>query len=345
MGQVIQVNGDYNIKTVESGTIKLDTGPGVGEVLVTGNLVVEGDTLTVSAEQLNVADNIITLNDGEIGTVRPGVTLRYAGIEVDRGPSLDKAAFVYDEDVDAWLIGYGTGLGAYNLSGSKIRVRSIETGDTGQDTGDLNLLGAGLGVVNVSGTLNYEAQVTDADDIPNKKYVDDAIQLNPTFQLKRDDTRMIAFDKEDPLDASAYIDTAFPPSDPRYRPFSPYIAQPAESLISVVVDNVINSSFYADRVEIQDLTILDNSIINYNTNDNIVIETNGSGKLETPYAIQINQTIDPTNPGTFPTAVISASLLSAGSPEVGTTGLYFVNTSREGELISKNKALVLSMIF
>lgn len=345
MGQVIQVNGDYNIKASEGGRITLDTGAGVGEVLVTGNLVVEGDTLTVSAEQLNVADNIITLNDGEIGTVRPGVTLRYSGIEVDRGPLLEKAAFVYDEDIDAWQIGYGTGLGTYNLSGSKLRVRSIDTGDTGLDTGDLNLIGAGRGVINVVGTLNYEAQVTDADDIPNKKYVDDAIQLNPTFQLKRDDTRMIAFDNEDPLDASAFIDTAFPPSDPRYRPFSPYIAQPAESVIAVVVDNVINSSFYANRVEIQDLTFIDNTIVNYNTNDNIVIETNGSGKLETPYALQINHSIDPTNSGTFPAPVINNSLLAAGTPEVGTTGLYFVNTTREGELISKNKALVLSMIF
>jgi len=32
MGQFLQVNGDYNIKTAEGGNIKFDTGPGVGEV-------------------------------------------------------------------------------------------------------------------------------------------------------------------------------------------------------------------------------------------------------------------------------------------------------------------------
>ena len=33
----------------------------------------------------------------------------------------------------------------------------------------------GTVVINVSGTNNYETQVTADDDIPNKKYVDDAI--------------------------------------------------------------------------------------------------------------------------------------------------------------------------
>jgi hypothetical protein len=69
MGQVIQVNGDYNIKARSGGVITLDTGEGVGYTKVTGNLVVEGDTLTVSAEDLQVNDNIIVLNYGEVGNV------------------------------------------------------------------------------------------------------------------------------------------------------------------------------------------------------------------------------------------------------------------------------------
>jgi hypothetical protein len=43
-------------------------------------------------------------------------------------------------------------------------------------------------------------------------------------------------------------------------------------------------------------------------------------------------------------------LLYAAAPSIGTTGVYFVNDSAEaakqnGELISKNKALVFSMLF
>jgi hypothetical protein len=41
---------------------------------------------------------------------------------------------------------------------------------------DIGFLGSGTGVLTVTGTTNYEAQVTDDDDIPNKKYVDDAIE-------------------------------------------------------------------------------------------------------------------------------------------------------------------------
>ena len=45
---------------------------------------------------------------------------------------------------------------------------------TGDDTNiDMNLLPKGTGVLNVSGTTDYETNVTDDDDIPNKKYVDD----------------------------------------------------------------------------------------------------------------------------------------------------------------------------
>ncbi len=44
-----------------------------------------------------------------------------------------------------------------------------------QTNSDANIVPDGTGVINVSGTTNYEDNVTGDDDIPNKKYVDDAI--------------------------------------------------------------------------------------------------------------------------------------------------------------------------
>jgi len=41
---------------------------------------------------------------------------------------------------------------------------------------DIGFIGSGTGVLTVTGTTTYEDNVTDDDDIPNKKYVDDAIQ-------------------------------------------------------------------------------------------------------------------------------------------------------------------------
>jgi len=53
---------------------------------------------------------------------------------------------------------------------------------TGNNTNiDLKLLPKGTGAVTVTGTTTYESNVTDDDDIPNKKYVDDQIATTNTI--------------------------------------------------------------------------------------------------------------------------------------------------------------------
>ena len=329
MGQFVQVSGDYNIKSGEGAVITLDTGAGVGTTRVTGNLLVEGDTLNVSVENLNVQDNIITLNYGETGS---GVTLRYSGIEVDRGSS-ESVSFLWDDNDDSWNLKQGAG-----YASSRLRVKEILTNpDT--DSGDLTLIGTGTGVIKVLGTTAYELQVTDDDDVPNKKYVDDAIQTNPTFQILRGDTRAAAFDISNPI-------------DPGLFPIGPYFAQPTESVIGLAVDDNIVAQFFRNRVQlaginffledptpdtpgIPDATVLQT----VNTNGNIKLETNGTGKVQITYALQLD------NPGTTPAAVINASLVYGGAVGAGSTGVFFRNTVKNDELISKSKALVFSMIF
>jgi hypothetical protein len=331
MGQFIQVSGDYNIKTGEGATITLDTGAGVGETRVTGNLVVEGDTLYVSVENLNVDDNIITVNYGESPT-HAGVSLRFSGIEVERG-SLENVSLLWDENDATWNLKEGAG---YNTS--KLRLKEILT-NADTDSGDLTLIGTGTGVVKVAGTTAYELQVIDDDDIPNKKYVDDAIQTNPTFQILKSDTRVSAFDVSDPIEFGLF-------------PIGPYFVQPTESLIGVAVDNTIVAQFFRNRVQFSGLNFYledptpDNPLIpdasvlqTINTNGNIKLETNGTGKVEITYALQLD------NPGTTPAAVSNASLVYGGSVGTGSTGVYFRNTAKNDELISKSKALVFSMIF
>lgn len=325
MGQYLQVNGDYNIKTAEGGRITLDTGAGVGDVRITGNLLVEGETLTVSAENLQVNDNIITLNYGEPGA---GVTLIYSGIEVDRG-SLTRAAVIYNETDDSWGFAYGSAISGYSFGDSKIKTRTIVT-DPGVDDGDLTLIGSGTGVLKVYGTLNYENQISDDDDIPNKKYVDDAIQNQPARQIISDantpanptgtPTRVIASDVQSG-------DTDF-------------LGIPVtESEVAIIVDDIPNSVFYTNRAKIQDLAFFNNNIVNEDTNSNIILTTNGTGKVETTYGIQINHI------ASTPASAVNNTIVYAASPSSGSTGLFFVNTSKNGEFISKNKALVFSMLF
>lgn len=345
MGQFLQVNGDYNIKAGEGSRITLDTGAPTsgGEVRVTGNLVVEGETVTVAATELAVEDNIIILNNGETGA---GVTLNYSGVQIARGSEPD-VALLYDDINDTWVLASSATIpNALNFSGSNLKLRRLLT-DPFTDSGDLILIGSGVGVAKVIGTVNYEDQVTHDDDIPNKKYVDDSILNNPTFQIvapQTQDTKVVIADKEiTPNLPGQPGSLAFFTAETTYTTYG-------ESAVSVIVDNNLVAQFYTNRVEIGDLELGGgperNEISNKAsiTNENIFIRTQGTGKLQTNYAMQLEKI------GTVPAYVTGNTLLYAAEPDIGTTGVWFVNDSledakRNGELISKNKALVFSMLF
>jgi hypothetical protein len=374
-GRTVQSSGDYNIKAGEGSTILLDTGPNVGEVRVTGNLIVLGETLTVEATNLNVQDNIIILNYGETGQ---GVTLGYSGVQIDRGYNIDSSqvaptALLWDEANETWQIAQGTPEDGFNYTDSKLKLSQIIT-DPATDDGDLILIGAGTGVVKVTGTVNYEQRVLDDDDVPNKRYVDDAIQLNPTFQITKDDTRVIVFDKDNTLPAASFTPA-----------IGPYIAQPVRSEIAFIVDNRRVAVMTRDHFEMTGLTIFTEDpvvtdieapmsgnfnpgptstnltgfenqsavvIQSDNTNANIRLETNGTGKVVISYAMSFEYHGSPV------TQVGNTSILYGSTPGSGTTGLSFRNTRPSieldgtvnasfttDELISKNRALLFSMLF
>ena len=65
-------------------------------LVVTGDLTVSGNTTTVNTEQLNVEDNIITLNSGVTGA--PALN---AGVEINRGASTD-VSILWNETTDKW---------------------------------------------------------------------------------------------------------------------------------------------------------------------------------------------------------------------------------------------------
>jgi trimeric autotransporter adhesin len=67
-----------------------------GSLVITGDLTVSGNTTTVNTEQLNIEDNIITLNSGVVDTP----TLN-AGVEINRGSSTD-VSILWNETSDKW---------------------------------------------------------------------------------------------------------------------------------------------------------------------------------------------------------------------------------------------------
>ena len=433
MGQFLQINGDYNIKTKPGGRITLDAGIGedssFGTVEVVGNLIVAGNTTSITSTNLEIVDRILTLNKGESG---PGVTQRFSGIEIDRGSLPDsslagKAAFVFDEqdspqigsEGGSWIIAFGTESG-YSFQDSNLKLRRILT-DPLTDNGNLTLIANGVGVVSVAGTTNYEDQVTAFGDdaLTNKKYVDDAILNNPTFQIRSpgststtatstagsitgntltiagdvtgewgigtilvgdpdsgivfnttissvltgsgqvgtyrlnrtydipvgpislsgikdgSDTRVIIADKQILNPAPGSL--AFHNSATGYSTFS-------ESAVSIIVDRGLSAQFYSDRVLAQDLTIINNEIRAEQDVD-VYINTSGTGKLRTNFAMRFDNVVssDPMHENN--TTIVYSKNISTGN-----TGLYFVsNNTTVGtvtdELISKNRALVYSMLF
>lgn len=98
MAAVKSLNTDYTItnKLIPSANITLAT----NTVYVQGNLVVGGNATAITKTDLNITDNIITVNAGETG---PGVTLVTAGLNVDRG-SLANVALLWNETIGKWVL-------------------------------------------------------------------------------------------------------------------------------------------------------------------------------------------------------------------------------------------------
>jgi len=260
-------NGDYKIQVQNSGNIILDTGFETGQVRITGDLVVEGDTTTVQSENMTVKDNIIVLNEGEAGV---GVTLNESGLRIDRGALVD-TFMVFDEDLtwtDPATATLKTGAFVFkdqNGGAIGLRCTSISTGG-----GDLYLINRSNGVISVTGTTNYENNVTDDDHIPNKKYVDDEIinAFATVFQAR------IGEGVVDPsfVEVKDNEDTTLP------------------SVIEFGIDNNIVAEFYGNRLELNDLRIEGTKIETINSNEDLILSTPGDGVVRVQDVLEISGT-------------------------------------------------------
>ena len=150
-------NISYNSST---GVISLATNQDVtfDDVIVGGNLTVNGTTTTVNSNTVNIGDNIITLNSDETGTPSQD-----AGITIERGTSTNKS-LVWTESTDKWGVGSETfvaGTFEGNLTGNASTATALATARTIALTGDVT------GSVSFNGTSNATITATIADDSHN----------------------------------------------------------------------------------------------------------------------------------------------------------------------------------
>lgn len=93
-----RIYGDYNVSTELDPTANITLS--THTVYIKGNLLVGGNATSVTKTDIEITDNKIVLNKGEIGS---GVTLGEAGIEIDRG-SLANVTLRWNETTDTWQI-------------------------------------------------------------------------------------------------------------------------------------------------------------------------------------------------------------------------------------------------
>jgi hypothetical protein len=163
---------------------------------------------------------------------------------------------------------------------------------------------------------------------------------NPTFQIRApsQDTRVIIADKDiTPNNASTGGSLAYYQASTGY----PIAYDGAnESGIGFLVDGALTATFYSNRVVLQSLEIVDSEIRHDSSNENIFINTNGTGKLQTNYGIQLDIN------AVSPTFVSGSHVIYSKPQSTGKSGIYFVNTENtRDELVSKNRALLFSMLF
>jgi len=351
MSRIIQVNdSDYKVKVRyngqddSNGVITLDVGASPGNVIVTGDLTVYGNTTTVKSSTVSMVDNIIVINNqlGENGQPTGSGILSAtgeAGIEIGRGV-YSAGQMLFSESL--WWFDNQTNSnkqGAFvfktkNTLLAGIRTNSITTNDKDQN---LNLLGpsphpgetgTGTAIIAVHGVVNYadrinnklyveENQIAYEEAIPNVKWVNGAIanffNVTPPNFIARSDTRFQVFDTQN---------------------------GEAESKASLLINGVTNAEFKIGAFSTQNFSFSNGTIATTDLGLDLVLRAAGTGSVTVDDALKI--TTAAQDPAQAPGSIVLYT-----KPETfGGTGIYFVNneTTRD-ELVSRRKALAYSMIF
>ena len=159
----ISFTGDSDLGFYRSGVGELSISAGGVQVgrFDSSGFTTFGGTTAVSAVDLQVSDNIITLNQGETGA---GVTAGVSGWSVDRG-TLVPATLTFNEGIDAWQINGGAG--NENIVSTVTSVGGGESVISGALGNNLDLKSiSGLAGITVTSTADNVAIDLDYTSLP-----------------------------------------------------------------------------------------------------------------------------------------------------------------------------------
>jgi len=340
MSKVLSVeNGNYTVKVESGGEIILDTARGAtvsglpaGTVVIRGSLEVEGTTTTVESNDTLINDNILTLNNGQLGAGISASKNYQSGIEIDRGSEAN-ALLVFDDSV-SWEIGGDTGTGGFKFfTGAGDKTTLVVDGIKSNSS---LFIDTGNNVISVTNSTSYEegiftysggnitdsggGVVIDDDNIPNTKALVDYVAYATATALQ---DRI-----EEGTTSKTFVET------------KDFEVTGLDSVVEIGIDNTVRVSVKADTVEIGDLQFDGTTIRPTNSSNNLVLEGTGAGEIIARDLFGIENTIG------VPSSASDRLKLYVNTEDTGGTGLFFVNSSNtRDEIISNNRSLLYGMIF
>lgn len=332
MSKIVKVSqSDYRLVVQPQGTITLDVGTSPGKVVITGDLIVEGETTTVNTTNLEIEDNIIRLNIGETGA---GITEGTSGIEIDRG-TLPNAQLLFDEsvthydriagqDIDGtWVFQNENG----ETSGLQVGTLTIDATRPADLVFDLQNTSRILKIYN---STDYHSRVLADDDIPNRKFV-------TTYVVSGGVTPGMA-----DVDKIYFKDN---PAGPIKT-----LAQAKTNSLEFYASDLVNpcAIMSAGGVDINEINLKDNVVTSTQLNNLILRAANNNVEADAIFNLTDQISVPAVTSG-------RTKLYSSNTKGAGKTGLYFAhqrttddNSTVEyinDELVAKNRALLFSMIF
>ena len=359
---VLRVPGDYKVVTQPGGTLTLNVGStsSGGTVVITGNLLVEGIQTTIQSIVATIKDPTILLNQGDPSndtTNSPNrVVLGTAGIQISRGTYNNVAdspytsAYVeWNEDytwtfpsspnvAEAGVFEFRVGPTYAPQTYSAIKVNAIRIDETTAPKGTdgnprFSFFGSNLdqqnAVISVAGAGDYAGRVTDPDDIPNKKYVDDTLASG-------------IFNAEELVVGHSYVKIHDNFTEGGVSEvFVVLDGDPLDSKTNITTGTKV-MSLTANSAVFNKVQLIGNSISTVGTNTNLVLSPNGTGTtvLTSPLVFQATYVPSPT---------VGQTGMYGTTPAGGGTGIFFVNNSTgtptTDEFVSRKKAIIFSLIF
>lgn len=355
---ISRVQGNYRIQSSNGTDVFVVDTTGTGynilstptqsKVVITGDLYVLGTKTEFSSTNVTVKDPTILLNDGN--TFGVGGSGYVGGLKISRSSNNadSTAAFLQWNNAATWhgtgqisnvqgvfefRVGTNEGGASYSaLKANKILIDENSASTIGGQP-RLNIFGSDnpFAVLSVSGTQNYENNILDDDDIPNVRYVLDRISniTNRTLSVTTGSTYLTVIDQGVDFADSAILGVVD--------------GNPSDKVLPLSTGTVV---LYVSKNQatIQGLSIIGNAIQPTGSNRDFIIRATGNGSIKLESGV-VFQTTTST-----PTVISGQTAIYSGNPGSGGTGLYYVSSGTNsavtsGELVSRKKALMYSLIF